>query len=82
MSYRIRLSPEARADLRQQLDFYEREQAGLGQRFVQMFVAAIEKIVDRPTSFPEVHTGTRRARIEHFPHGVFFRWPAPANSIR
>lgn len=61
--------------MRQAYDWYERQQPGLGHRFMRALAGAIETILERPMSFPDVHRGVRRAILKKFPYGVFFRRP-------
>jgi plasmid stabilization system protein ParE len=69
----LRLSILARRDLQDAVIYYESQQAHLGQRFLGELVEAIDTIVERPTSLPVVHRDIRRARLDKFPYGVFFR---------
>jgi len=73
MSQRISLSAESRQDLREIVDYYEERQENLGQRFIHELVVVLERVVDRPGSFPNLYRDVRRARFDHFPYGVFFR---------
>ena len=70
---KISLSAEARPDLRQAYDYYEAAQQGLGKRFVRHFIEAIDAISERTESFPIMYKNARRAIIQKFPYGVFFR---------
>lgn len=72
----IRLTREARLDLRRAYDYYENEKAGLGRRFMHHFVDVVSAIRQRPNSFPVVHNNVRRAIVYRFPYGAFFR-PIP-----
>jgi plasmid stabilization system protein ParE len=71
--HRIRLTREARLDLRQAYDYYEGEQSGLGRRFMRQIVPTVAAVSERPNSFPIVHRNVRRVIVHHFPYGVFFR---------
>jgi plasmid stabilization system protein ParE len=70
---RIGLSREARADLRQARAYYDGQRNGLGREFVVAIVDTLEVVVERPGSFPQVHSDVRRAIVKRFPYGVFFR---------
>jgi plasmid stabilization system protein ParE len=51
---------------------YERERAGLGLRFETQIDTVFARLLENPFQFPEIDTGTRRALVRDFPHGVFF----------
>lgn len=70
---KVSLTAEARPDLRKAYDYYEAAQKGLGHRFVQHFVEALDAISERAESFPIMYRFARRAIIRRFPYGVFFR---------
>jgi toxin ParE1/3/4 len=70
------MRPAARNDLRDIFDYYEQRKAGLGRQFLAALVDTLEFVVERPGSFPEVWSDVRRARLAHFPYGVFFRTSA------
>jgi plasmid stabilization system protein ParE len=70
---RVSLSAQARVDLRKAYDWYEGQSAGLGPRFVQAFVQAVDLATERPASFPAVEGDVRRVILSKFPFGVFFR---------
>jgi plasmid stabilization system protein ParE len=72
MSHELIIRPEAEKDLAAAHDWYERQRAGLGSAFALSFVAAIEEILRRPTSFPIVRKQARRALIRRFTYAVYF----------
>jgi plasmid stabilization system protein ParE len=72
-SRRVGLSAEARRDLRQTVDWYDRQRPGLGERFLQSLVDTLDLVTERPGAFPLVHLDIRRAIVRRFPYGVFFR---------
>lgn len=73
MKYVVRLRPEAERDLAAAASWYEQQRAGLGQEFLDEFVAMKDKLSDAPLIWPIVHKNTPRALLNRFPFGVYFR---------
>ncbi len=69
----ILILPAARQEIIEAYDWYERELAGLGARFHEELDHQIERIATRPLHFPILLADIRRARLRHFPYGLFFR---------
>ena len=63
----------AKADIRRAAKWYERQQKGLGKRFVAEVDAALERIEANPEQYQIVHRDIRHAITRHFPYGVFYR---------
>jgi plasmid stabilization system protein ParE len=70
---RLVLRRLAKADLSESFRWYEERQAGLGQAFLDYIDATLSIITEHPRIFPRVDPLTRRASVERFPYGVFFR---------
>jgi toxin ParE1/3/4 len=65
--------PAARLDLIDAQDWYERQLPGLGAKFRDEIDAQIERIANQPTRFPVLLRDVRRAKVQRFPYGLFFR---------
>jgi toxin ParE1/3/4 len=65
--------PEADADLKEALAWYEEIHPDLGMRFALAVDAAIEVIARSPLAFQIVHLKIRRAGVRRFPYGLFFK---------
>jgi plasmid stabilization system protein ParE len=65
--------PEAAADLRESLTWYEGIHADLGMRFALAVDATVEVIAQSPLRFRIVHGEIRRAGVKRFPYGLFFK---------
>jgi len=65
--------PEADADLKEALAWYEGIHPDLGMRFALAVDAAVEVIARSPLAFQMVHAEIRRAGIRRFPYGLFFK---------
>lgn len=73
MTLEVRLRPEAEDDLFEAAVWYEPQQLGLGQRFLNAAAATISKISMFPLSHPIVYRSTRRALLRRFPFCVFYQ---------
>jgi plasmid stabilization system protein ParE len=73
MTFEVRLRPEAEDDLFEAAVWYEAQQPGLGQRFLEAVTAAISKISTSPLAYTIVYRSIRRALLQRFPFGVFYR---------
>jgi toxin ParE1/3/4 len=65
--------PAARREIIEAQDWYERAASGLGRQFRAEVDRQVERIMSRPSQFPVLHAGVRRARLRRFPYGLFFR---------
>lgn len=65
--------PEAEADLRDALAWYEGIHPDLGLRFIMAVEAGIATITGSPLRFQIVHKELRRAGIKRFPYSLFFK---------
>lgn len=65
--------PAARGEFRHAIQWYNREQAGLGTRFARLTFQAIDRIeLDQLTGFPSDHD-TRTVIVKHFPYQIIFK---------
>ena len=71
----IHLTPHAAADLRDACDVYARADPALPDRFLVDVDLVVERILTFPHGATPVagHPDPRRARMRHFPFGVFYR---------
>lgn len=65
--------PAAAADVEYAYQWYELQQAGLGEEFLAAVRAALESMMASAESFPVVHRQTRRALLRRFPYGLYYR---------
>lgn len=70
---RLRIRPEALADLRAARQWYERRQRGLGHALIVAVDAAFQHIGAQPEVGAEVLPGIRRVLVRRFPYLVFYR---------
>jgi toxin ParE1/3/4 len=70
---RVILTPLARAEYVEAVDWYDRQGPGLAQRLRADFRAIRARIVANPLQFPAAIRDTRRALLRNFPYVVIFR---------
>ena len=70
---RFILTKPAREDLEETSSYYESQSSGLGHQFVQRFEETIEKILERPESWPKYFSKTRLCTFNQFDYGIVYR---------
>ena len=69
---RIILSPDAKADIRSTIRWYQRTDPNLALRFKLETRATLRRIAQFPYQFPLIEDTFRRARLKRFPYAIFF----------
>jgi toxin ParE1/3/4 len=69
----VRFLPEAVAEVRAALEWYEQQLPGLAAEFSAALTEIISRIVANPLQFPRLRDQTHRAIFRRFPYGVYFR---------
>lgn len=73
MSHPLKVRPEAEQDIEDAAHYYEAQQSGLGQQFIDEVWRCMQRIAAEPELYPLLHRQTRRALAHRFPFGVFYR---------
>jgi plasmid stabilization system protein ParE len=73
VSYRVHLRPDAETDIEEAATWYEKQLKGLGNELLDELLSAFETISDNPYIYNIVHRHTRRAMINRFPFGIYYR---------
>ncbi|MFY7884040.1 MAG: type II toxin-antitoxin system RelE/ParE family toxin [Dolichospermum sp.] len=73
MKYVLVFRPEVGDDLRDAYDWYESQQAGLGDEFIDCVDDLLNQIGMMPESYAIVYLDIRRAVIKRFPYAVYYR---------
>jgi plasmid stabilization system protein ParE len=63
----------ARLEFDDSVEFYNQEAPGLGIRFLEEILRAIELIVKYPEAWPQISERTRRCKINRFPFGIIYQ---------
>lgn len=69
----VRVRPAAEADIEDAFQWYENQRAGLGKSFLAGLRIVFEQIAQQPRTHGVIHRDVRRALLQKFPYGVFFR---------
>lgn len=69
---KIEFLEEARFELDEAVDFYNQELPGLGKRFLQEVLNAIERIAQFPNAWHPLSANTRRCQTRVFPYGLIY----------
>jgi toxin ParE1/3/4 len=73
VSLPIALRPEASRDAEEARDYFNAQQAGLGQAFLERLRAALARIGDMPEMYGVVWRNVRAARLRQFTYVVYYR---------
>ena len=71
-TYRVVSDPRADLDIEGAFDWYEKEQAGLGEQFVSALRATYDRITNAPFAYQGLRSGIRRTLVRRFPYAVYF----------
>jgi toxin ParE1/3/4 len=69
----IRLLPEARVELGDAIDWYERQRAGLGSKSFAQVQTVFNRIAANPQLDAPVYGPVRKAAVRGFPYIVVYR---------
>lgn len=70
--YRLLAEPRADLDAAATFDWYETEQAGLGEEFLDELRATYHRVSDGPLAYQDLRSGVRQALVRRFPYAVYF----------
>lgn len=73
MNYVLVFRPEVREELDEAYNWYESQQPGLGDDFLDCVDEILNRICQIPESFPVVYRDVRRAVVQRFPYVVYYR---------
>jgi plasmid stabilization system protein ParE len=73
MNYVLVFRPEVREELEEAYNWYESQQPGLGDDFLDCVDEILNRICQIPESFPVVYRDVRRAVVRRFPYVVYYR---------
>ena len=65
--------PKALLEAEEAAKFYEENQEGLGNRFIESLIDAVNRIRRNPLLYQKIHKNIRKCRMLRFPYGVIFR---------
>jgi plasmid stabilization system protein ParE len=53
--------------------WYEEQQTGLGEEFLNELLALEDRVIEAPSARPKVHEAVRRCLMRRFPYGLYYR---------
>ncbi len=65
--------PEAKADILEAFDWYEKQREGLGREFIKCVDDVFEQIAQWPEHFAVSYRDVRQALVRRFPYVVCFK---------
>jgi plasmid stabilization system protein ParE len=72
MNYKIKIEPQALADIREIADWYDDKQIGLGKRFKETVVKQIDYLKKNPSICPIRYSQIRCVLVKKFPYMAHF----------
>jgi plasmid stabilization system protein ParE len=73
MTFRVVIEGEAEQEFAEAVDFYDRREPGVGQRFAHELRAFFKTVCDDPKRFPLASRLTRKAKMpKPWPYSVYF----------
>ncbi len=73
MNYVLVFRPEVREELDEAYNWYESQQIGLGDDFLDSVDETLNRICQMPESYPVVYRDVRRSVVRRFPYAVYYR---------
>jgi plasmid stabilization system protein ParE len=70
---RFDLQPRADRELNESAGYYDEQVPGLGDRFLDEFLALMRRLLDHPRSGTVVEDEIRVARFRGFPYDVYYQ---------
>lgn len=67
------LSEAARQELTDAVAYYDTQDRGLGERFLDEFLAAVGRVEELPEAWQHLGDNIRRCRLGRFPYGLIYR---------
>jgi plasmid stabilization system protein ParE len=72
MNFSVIFRPQAEEDLQRIYQWYESQQRGLGEDFLDILERKLENLLEYPESFGIIHKNIRRIILSKFPYLVFY----------
>lgn len=73
MNYVLVFRQEIRDELNEAYNWYESQQQGLGDEFLDSVDEMLNRICQMPESYAVVYRDVRRAVVRRFPYAVYYR---------
>lgn len=73
MNYALVFRPEVRKEIDEVYSWYESQQPGLGDNFLEQVDEALDRICQMPESYLAIYRDVRRAVVRRFPYTIYYR---------
>ncbi|QSV56072.1 MAG: type II toxin-antitoxin system RelE/ParE family toxin [Dolichospermum sp. UKL201] len=73
MNYVLVLRPEVREELDDAYNWYQSQQTGLGDEFLDCVDNMLNRICQMPESYAIVYLDVRRTVVRRFPYAIYYR---------
>ena len=70
--YRLEAEAAVEFDIESAFGWYEAEDTGLGQEFLEQLRLVYRRILENPLAYEEQRSGIRRGLMRRFPYAVYF----------
>lgn len=72
MAFKLIIKPIVFSDLEEAVEYYEKKVHGLGRRFYNQFLDALEDIQGKPFTYSYAKDTVRRCKMRNFPYKIFY----------
>ena len=69
----VSITRQARRDIAESADWYERKKEGLGEEFLKRVHEGLSRIGANPLGYAKVRGENRRCNLDQFPYALFFK---------
>ena len=73
MNYVSVFRPEVRKELDEAYSWYESQELGLGDDFLEQVEETLDRICQMPEAYPVVYRDVRRSVMRRFPYIIYYR---------
>lgn len=73
MKWNLLVRLHAEVDLKEAIQWYERQRPGLGADFLEEIDRAMDRLAGEPERYPLYYRGFRRMLTKRFPYRIFYR---------
>ena len=73
MNYVLVFRPEVREELNEAYNWYQSQQTGLGDEFLDCVDNMLNRICKMPESYAVVYLDVRRTVVRRFPYAIYYR---------
>lgn len=80
-NFKIRIEPEAFKDIQRIAEWYENQQEGLGERFVDVVIQDIDSLLPNPFIYAIRYNSIRCLIVHNFPYMVHYYINQQSNTI-